>query len=159
MRRTIVLSVLVPVISLIAAGVALAAIERFSAMLNGGQEVPRVMTTAEGTARITKVNNTRATYVLRASRIDNVVAAHIHRGRRGMNGPIVVSLRRPADCTDQVNSFTCRGTITRARLTGPLRGRPLIALVREMRRGNTYVNVHTTGFPDGEIRGQIRRGV
>ena len=28
-------------------------------------------------------------------------------------------------------------------------------LVRAMRAGATYVNIHTTAFPGGEIRGQV----
>ena len=29
-------------------------------------------------------------------------------------------------------------------------------LIQAMRSGSTYVNVHTEGYPGGEIRGQIR---
>jgi hypothetical protein len=169
LRRTIVLIVLVPVISLIATSVALAAIERFSARLNGAQEVPPVMTAAQGTARLTKVSDTRIRYVVTASNITNVSGAHIHLARRGVEGDIVVDFRAPSACTEQATSITCQGAITRARLSGPLRGRPLSALVQAMRGGRAYVNVHTddgvappdTGpgdFPGGEIRGQIRRG-
>jgi hypothetical protein len=39
---------------------------------------------------------------------------------------------------------------------GPLAGQSLDALLAAMRDGDTYVNVHTTQFPGGEIRGQIR---
>jgi hypothetical protein len=48
------------------------------------------------------------------------------------------------------------GTITAADLVGPLAGQPLSALVDAMEAGETYVNVHTSQFPAGEIRGQIR---
>ena len=48
------------------------------------------------------------------------------------------------------------GTITEANLVGALAGQPLSALIDEIRSGNTYVNVHTSQFPGGEIRGQIQ---
>jgi hypothetical protein len=31
-------------------------------------------------------------------------------------------------------------------------------LVELLRDGDTYANVHSTKFPGGEIRGQVRRG-
>ena len=34
-------------------------------------------------------------------------------------------------------------------------GEPIEALVDEMMAGNTYVNVHTERYPDGEIRGHV----
>jgi hypothetical protein len=30
------------------------------------------------------------------------------------------------------------------------------ALIEEMRAGTAYVNFHTTAYPSGEIRGQVR---
>ncbi len=47
MRRVVIVFVVIPIISLVAAGVALAATERFAAKLTGAQEVPPVSTTAE----------------------------------------------------------------------------------------------------------------
>jgi CHRD domain len=146
----------VSIITVIVAGVALAVTERFAARLTGAQEVPPVSTTAEGTARFAKVSNTRMTYRLTASNIDNVSAAHIHLAPRGKDGPIVVSLRVPATCTVEGTSISCQGAFTSAQFEGPFEGRSLNTLARAMRDGRTYVNVHTTDFPDGEIRGQIR---
>ena len=79
----------------------------------------------------------------------------------------MVDLRVPDSCTVEGTSISCSGAFTSTQLEGPLEGRSLGALVREMRAGRTYVNVHTddgvappdTGpgdFPGGEIRGQIR---
>ena len=35
-------------------------------------------------------------------------------------------------------------------------GEPLSDLIRLMRAGETYINVHTENYPPGETRGQIR---
>ncbi len=148
--------VLITVVSLVAAGIALAATERFRANLSGNQEVPMVSTSAKGLANFNRVSATRMTYTLTANDIDNVMAAHIHLAPRGQEGDIVVNLRVPALCTVEPTSISCQGAFTASQLTGPLAGRSLGALVRAMRDGRTYVNVHTTDFPDGEIRGQIR---
>ncbi|MNP53856.1 CHRD domain protein [compost metagenome] len=50
-----------------------------------------------------------------------------------------------------------RGVLTRRDLVGPLQGRTLRDLIREIERGNTYTNVHTEQHPNGEIRGQNGR--
>lgn len=113
---------------LVAAAAALAVTERFAAKLTGAKEVPPVNTTAEGNARFAKASNTKMANTLRASNINKVSGAHIHLAPRGEDGPIVVNLDVPDSCT----------------------------VIRQMRAGNTYVNVHTTDLPEGEIRGQIR---
>jgi hypothetical protein len=166
-RRVVIVFVIIPIISLIAVGVALAATERFAAKLTGTQEVPKVVTTAEGNARFTKVSNTQMTFTITASNLQNLSGGHIHLAPRGEEGPIVVDLRVSNTCTVEGTSISCKGAFTSARLEGPLEGRPLGALLRQMRADNTYVNLHTddgeppadTGpgdFPGGEIRGQIR---
>jgi hypothetical protein len=155
-RRVVLMLVLITVVSLVAAGVALAATERFRANLSGNQEVPAVTTSAKGLANFNKVSATKIRYTLTASDIDEVNAAHIHLAPRREEGDIVVNLRVPDLCTVEPTSINCQGAITASQLTGPLAGRPLGALVRAMKEGRTYVNVHTTDFPDGEIRGQIR---
>jgi hypothetical protein len=67
-RRVVIVFVVIPIISL----VALAVTERFAAKLTGAQEVSPVSTTAEGKARFTKVSNTKMTYTLTASNIENL---------------------------------------------------------------------------------------
>ncbi len=74
----------------------------------------------------------------------------------------MLDLRVSDTCTVEGTSISCRGTFTSADLEGDLEGRSLGALVRQMRVGNTYFNVHTDdGEPPaatgpGEIRGQVR---
>jgi hypothetical protein len=48
-----------------------------------------------------------------------------------------------------------KGTGTSANLVGPLLGQNLSDLVDAMIAGETYVNVHTSQYPGGEIRGLI----
>lgn len=143
-------------------------VDRWDARLTGGEEVPPRVTEAEGktTLRLTG-SDTELRYVLTVHRIENVVAAHIHLGARGVNGGIVVFLFGNAPPGGGPTSgLLAQGTITAANLIGALAGRSIADLVREIQAGNAYVNVHTndgvdpvnTGpgdFPGGEIRGQL----
>lgn len=67
-------------------------------------------------------------------------AAHIHRGAAGANGPVVVPFTAP-----DANGVA-RGTVTAD-----------AALIREIvaNPAGFYVNVHTSDYPDGAIRGQL----
>lgn len=136
------------------------AVRIFSACLRGAEEVPPVRTNARGFAIFfLSRDGRRLQFLLAVQNIKNATAAHIHLGRRGENGPIVAFLFGPLRRPATVRRSFVTGTITQSDLVGPLAGRSLASLIREMRRRNTYVNVHTTQNPDGEIRGQIRRGL
>jgi hypothetical protein len=121
--------------------------------MTGAKEVPPVNTTASGSA--TFVNNqTVIDYDLSVSDLYNVTAAHIHQGRAGVNGPIVVTLYKTADPSPGLfGGYT--GNITSSMLEGPLRGQQLSALVDLLSNGQGYVNVHTIRNPNGEIRDQV----
>lgn|SRR5262245_1565404 len=140
-----------------------------NAKLSGDNEVPPRETRAHGIAKFQISNDgTAIDYHLNVANINNVVAAHIHVGQPGVNGPVVAFLAGPFPAGGgRSNGLLARGTITAADLVGPLSGQPLSALIAQMLAGNTYANVHTndgvappnTGagdFPGGEIRGQVR---
>jgi hypothetical protein len=101
----------------------------------------------------------------------NVAQAHIHFGQRHTVGGIVVwlcqaTVRAPAavatltpECPQE---GTVRGTIT-AQQVLDVAGQGIAAgefeeLMRAVRAGATYANVHTATFGPGEIRGQLRPG-
>lgn len=130
----------------------------FIAKLTGREEVPPVCTDAFGIAQF-RFNSdfTRLPFKLVVHDIEQVTAAHIHLGRRGENGPVVVFLFGPVTRGISVNRGVVTGIITESDLVGPLQGMSLLELAREMDTGNTYVNVHTEKHPAGEIRGQIKR--
>jgi hypothetical protein len=88
------------------------------------------------------IDGRRLCYGLSVRDIQNPLAAHVHRGRRNENGPIVVTLNHPQ--TGNPGASSGCTTISRD-------------LVRRIRRNPTrfYVNVHTPRFPDGAIRGQL----
>ncbi len=140
-----------------------------SGALTGSQEVPPVETSARGTALFQRARETREVrYVLVLDAIENVTQAHVHLGREGENGPAVAFLfgrevgegrfvgpREEGVTIDDLTSLS--DGVTREELVGPLENEPLGRLLSEMRDGNTYVNVHTEQYPDGEVRGQIRQ--
>lgn len=127
----------------------------FTAQLSGDKEVPPTGSNATGSATfILDKNGTALQYKLNVTNIHNVTTAHIHLAPVGVNGPIVVPLFS-GNQTGLVNGVLAEGTIMSGDLTGPLAGKTINDLVAEIKNGNTYVNVHSTKFPGGEIRDQI----
>lgn len=98
-------------------------------------------------------------YKLIVSNIENVTMAHIHLAPPGQDGPPVVwlypSAPPPQLIPGRFQGVLAEGVITQANLVGPLAGQPFSALIEAIENGNTYVNVHTSQYPAGEIRGQI----
>lgn len=112
----------------------------FAANLTGASEVPPADPDGIGTANISTDDATnRICTHLEVRNISAVTAAHIHRGRAGVNGPPVVTL----DAPDDDDSDDCDDVAD--------------ALLDEIRRSpaDFYVNVHTADYPNGAIRGQI----
>jgi CHRD domain len=141
----------------------------FVAHLKAANEVPARDSSAAGNAVFDLSDDgTELGYRLIVANIDNVVAAHIHLGAEGANGPVVAFLYGPTvPGGGRVNGVIATGTVTAASLIGPLAGQPLSALVAQIEAGNAYVNVHTNNgvapadqgpgdFPAGEIRAQMK---
>jgi hypothetical protein len=124
--------------------------QKFLATLSGQEEVPPTNSQATGMAEFT-VTGENAEYSVNASNIQDVTAGHIHSGKQGENGPIVVTLFKNDSPTNEVSET---GSITADKLEGPMAGKQLTDLVTAMNNGETYVNIHTEQNPNGEIRGQ-----
>lgn len=139
----------------LAASTGFAAETNFKAKLSGKDEVPSHKTKASGKAefKLSK-DGKELSYKLHVKNIMDANAAHIHMGKKGVNGPPLVGLFN-AEKKGKFSGMLAEGIITDKDLLGDLKGKPLDELVQMMRSGDTYVNVHTEGFPEGEIRGQI----
>jgi len=107
--------------------------------LSGDQEVPPVKTSATGNGTIT-VNDDKTVSGSVTTAGVNGVAAHIHNGAPGKNGPVAVPLTKDGD-----NKWTVGPG---AKLTD--------AQFADFKAGNLYVNVHSAAHKDGEIRGQLK---
>jgi CHRD domain len=136
--------------------------------LSGYQEDPAVLsTTGNGSFKADINEQTQEiSYRLRYAGLEgNVTQAHIHLGGRHQSGGISVFL-----CTNvggPVGTQACpaapatvSGTLTPADVIGPT-GQGITAgqfgeLVDAIRAGVTYANVHSSLYPAGEIRAQLR---
>jgi hypothetical protein len=121
--------------------------------MTGAKEVPPVNSMASGTATLVN-NQTFIDYDLSVSDLYNATSAHIHQGKAGANGPIVVTLYKTADPSPGLFGGYS-GNITSSMLEGPIKGQQLSALVDLMSNGQAYVNVHTIKNKNGEIRDQV----
>jgi len=114
--------------------------DRFTASLNRGQEVPKpkgVSVRASGRFSAT-LSGSKLKWTLTFKHLTgNATAAHIHSGKRGKAGIVLVPLCAPCKS----------GASGTAALTSKE--------VSAMKKGDLYVNVHTLKNPAGEIRGQI----
>jgi hypothetical protein len=173
MRR---LGLLIAVVALLSASTIVFAqgFKKISELLTGYHEVPSVSTTGNGefNARISN-DESRIDWELSYSDLEGaVLQAHIHIGNVGVNGGISVFL-----CTNLGNGpagtqpcpappATISGTIvaadvspnipaTQAARNQGLNTGEIDELIKAIRAGATYVNVHSTFQQGGEIRSQI----
>jgi len=144
-------------------------IKQFREFLTGAQEVPVISTTGKGEFRATiNTGDTSVSYQLWYTGLEgNVTQAHIHLGQEDVNGGISVWLcsnlaspPTPAGVQPCPSpGGTIFGTFTAGNVVGPagqgIAAGELAELIKAMREGNTYVNVHSSLFPGGEIRQQI----
>ncbi len=133
--------------------IVLAQNQKFNAKLSGQQEVPPVQTTASGMAWFKPMQD-KVWFKLNVTDMQGVTQAHIHTGKQGENGPVVVTLYKSAT-PQPINGKLSYGNITANLLEGPMKGKQISDLATAMSNGSTYVNVHTEKYPNGEIRGQI----
>ena len=131
--------------------------EAFIATLSGAEEVPARGTGANGTAQIL-VEGNQITYAIEIDDITAITAAHIHTAAPGVNGPVRLFLYPPrqGDPAPQVTTSDKRILVEATVDAANVNGVTFEQLLDAMRTGNAYVNVHTTQFPGGEMRGVIR---
>ena len=147
---------------------------RLDTRLRGYEETPSaISTTAKGhfSAHYDKASAT-VTYELSYHDLEgDVRQAHIHFGKRGLNGGIMVWLCQttfnpaPAAVAAAVpvcpQSGSVTGVINSVSVLGPaaqgIEPAAFDEFVRAIRNNAGYVNVHSSKWPAGEIRGQLGR--
>jgi hypothetical protein len=132
------------------------------AFLSGFSEVPATSTTGHGKFKA-KLENGSIAFKLSYRDLEGTAqAAHVHFAQRDVNGGVAAFLCGGGGKPACPPSGTVTGTIVASDVIGPadqgIAPGELAELVRAIKHGVTYVNVHTDKFPDGEIRGQIKRG-
>lgn len=138
------------------------------ARLRGFEEVPALSTPGNGTFRATiNEDGTEMTYELSYVNAEgNVTQAHLHFGQKSVNGGIMVFLcsnlgNGPAGTQPcPVDNGTVTGTIQASDVVGSAGSQgvaagELFSVLRGIRGGVVYANVHSDVFPGGVMRGQL----
>ena len=113
----------------------------FQVALSGDAETPAGDPVGTGTATVRlRAGQGQVCYQLAAKNLPAAVAAHIHRGDSGSAGPVVIPLTTPNAAGASSGCASAARTLVKAILADP---------------GSFYVNVHTSEFPGGAIRGQL----
>jgi CHRD domain len=143
---------LVLAVILLAAAVPARAGTIFVATLTGSQETPPNSSPATGFGTFV-LNDamTELTFDVTFSGLSSgLTIAHFHDAPPGLPGPIVRAIDASEGAVPGILSGTLHGVWTSAD------AQPLTpALVSDLLAGNIYVNIHSTQFPNGEIRGQL----
>jgi len=105
--------------------------------LSGDQEAPPVATPATGGCFMQFTASASQLAIVCTHNVGSPAVMHIHRGAPGVNGPILFDLGDPVSPVEAVWSGMTPGDVA------------------DLLAGNLYVNIHASGRPAGEIRGQI----
>lgn len=137
------------------------------AVLTGYSSVPAISSPGTGRflAQIDAANNTISYQMTYSGLEGEVDQAHIHVGQASANGGVGAFLcsnlpNPPAGTPTCPISGVVTGIIQGNGVVGPntqgIAAGEFAELVAAIRAGVTYVNIHSSKFPPGEIRGQIK---
>jgi hypothetical protein len=121
----------------------------FSATLFGRNEVPergKKVNDPNGVAVAKfRISGDRFYYIVQWRNTGRPTAFHIHRGKAGVNGPVVIDLLS----NGRIRGNTASGSVhVKSSLLHDIKANPK----------NWYANLHTAQFPDGAVRGQLHTG-
>ena len=149
-----------------------AAADSFGARLRGLEEVPSISTAGQGLffASLNDAETQLDYTVFYFGSESTVTQSHIHIGQTSVNGGIVLyfctNLTPPAGvplppaCPNGAVN-TVSGTLTAANVVAVtsqgIASGEFAEVIRAMRAGYAYANVHSLTYAGGEIRGQISR--
>ena len=137
--RLIVLAVLAAAIVPVVALGAASSTSKFSANMVGSTEVPKGAPKGHATAAITITGTKVCWKFTNVTGIDKTTASHIHKGKAGTAGPVVVpfgAAYKPSGCT------TSTAAVVKGILANP---------------AGYYVNIHTVKYPGGAVRNQLKK--
>jgi hypothetical protein len=106
--------------------------------LTGSEEVPPLSVPGSGSGSLRVAEDGTLTGSVTTKDVQGTMA-HIHRGAKGTNGPVII----PLDKNGDTYSVPAGRKLTPQQL-------------EELKKGNLYVNVHTNRNKGGEVRGQIQ---
>jgi len=115
------------------------AARQFVSNLAGADEVPATPNAVKGNGGILQLSNDQLSAkvsLLFSGLTGSQTGAHVHAAAPGLNGPIIF----PLPLGSPVNNFVVN---------------PTAQQVLDLRAGQQYMNVHSSGFQNGEIRGQL----
>ena len=136
-----------------------ASAQTLTTTMTGGEEIPVISTGMVGTAEVSvDVANREVAVTLNVFNVPTATTAgHIHVGPAGIAGPVVLNF--PAGVVGRTGDFAMTFRLgERDFVARPAQGiRTMDDIIQAIVHGNTYVNIHTTQNPGGEIRGQLKR--
>ena len=113
---------------------------KYEAYLSGKTEVPKTKSKATGEATL-RISGKKVSYRLEAKGLSGQPqAAHIHQGKPGEAGEVIAPLATKPFKLPRTGRITVSSSVLKA-----------------IRSGDAYVNIHTKKYPAGEIRGQVKK--
>src|SRR4029079_856923 len=119
--------------------------QTLGAVLTGSQEVPPRAVPGFGNATVTfDASRQNATITITVTKLGSPINNfHIHEAPAGTNGPVVVDI------------IGMGGQFVNGTMTGTFAVSPAVAQRMLQTPAGFYVNVHTTQFSGGAVRGQL----
>ena len=112
--------------------------ETMNVKLSGAQEVPPVQGSSSGSGTITINNDGSVSGSVTASGF-TPTAAHIHEGKAGANGKVIVPFTKNGDT-----------------FSAPAGAKLTADQMKAFKEGDLYVNIHSAAHPGGEVRAQLK---
>jgi hypothetical protein len=106
--------------------------------LTGAEQVPPLNVPGSGSGSFRVADDGTITGSITTKDVQGTMA-HIHRGAKGTNGPVIVPLDKNGDTY----------TVPAGRKLTP-------AQIEDLKAGRLYVNVHTARNKGGEVRAQLQ---